>query len=361
MSDGIEFMTLQEIVARGRKNLPQGAWDYLVGATESETTMRRNRLALDCIAFRPRVLRDVSQIDPSGSLLGRKLRIPVLLAPIGSVESFSPGGGAASAKAAERAGIAHMLSSRCAPGLEEVAKAADNARIFQLYVRGDDAFVDDYAQRAAANGYYAFCITIDSALYSRRERDLANRFVKPWRQLATGTDFQAMFTWDNVRRFKEKHSIPLILKGIETAEEADKACAMGVEGIYVSNHGGRQLDQGPGTMDVLPEIVSAVNRRAAVIVDGGFCRGTDVIKAIATGADCVGLGRLQGWALAAGGVDGMVRALEILEDEIRIAMGLLGVDRLDKLDPSYLIPAEPVCEPHVASAFPHLDWARDAY
>ncbi|MGE4218370.1 MAG: alpha-hydroxy acid oxidase [Alphaproteobacteria bacterium] len=361
MADAIEFMTLQEIVARGRKNLPQGAWDYLVGATESETTMRRNRLALDCIAFRPRVLRDVSHIDPSGHLLGRKLRIPVLLAPIGSVESFTPGGGASSAKAAERAGVAHMLSSRCAPGLEEVAKAADNARIFQLYVRGDDDFVDDYARRAAANGYYAFCITIDSALYSRRERDLANRFVKPWRALATGTDHQAMFTWDNVRRFKDKHSIPLILKGIETAEEADKACAMGVEGIYVSNHGGRQLDQGPGTMDVLPEIVSAVNGRAAVIVDGGFCRGTDVLKAIATGADCVGLGRLQGWALAAGGIDGMVRALEILEDEIRIAMGLLGVDRLDKLDPSYLIPAEPVCEPHVASAFPHLSWDRDAY
>ena len=249
-----------------------------------------------------------------------------------------------------------MLSSVCNPGLEAVAKAADNFRIFQLYVRGDDGFVDDHVHRAVANGYTGFCLTVDTASYSRRERDLARRFVKPWRLRATGFDYQAGLSWSNVKRFKDTHpSVPLILKGIATAEDAALAVEHGVDVVYVSNHGGRQLDQGRGSLDVLPEVVKAVGGRARIIVDGCFQRGTDVVKAIALGADLVGMGRMPCFGLAAAGAAGCVRMLELMEDEIRIALALLGVDRLSALESVLLHAAPPVALPHVFSAFPLLD------
>ncbi|OGL12557.1 MAG: alpha-hydroxy-acid oxidizing enzyme [Candidatus Rokubacteria bacterium RIFCSPLOWO2_02_FULL_73_56] len=349
------FQTLHEIVRAARANLAPGAWDYLVGGAETETTLKRNRLALDSLAFRPRVLRDVSRLDCTTTFLGRPLRIPVVLAPIGSIETFTEGGGATAARAAAEFGVAQMLSSVCAPGLEAVATAADTFRLFQLYVRGDDAFVDDHVRRAVDHGYAAVCLTVDTAVYSRRERDLARRFVKPWRVRATGHDFQAALSWDQVKRFKDAHDVPLILKGIATAEDAALACAHGVDVVYVSNHGGRQLDHGRGTLDVLPEVVAAVAGRARIIVDGGVLRGTDVVKALARGADLVGVGRLECLGLAAAGAPGLVRALELLEAEIRVCLGLLGVDRLGALDTSYLHAAPPVTPPHATSAFPLLD------
>src|SRR5467141_540315 len=327
MSSGLEdrFQTLHEIVRAAKNRLPAGEWDYLMGGTETETTLRRNRLALDSIAFRPRVLRNVSRLEASSTFLGRPVRIPVMFAPIGSVESFTPGGGATAAQASAEFGVPQMLSSACNPGLEATAKAADNFRIFQLYVRGDDAFVDDHVRRALEHGYAAFCMTVDTAMYSRRERDLARRFVKPWRVRATGQDFQAALSWDQVKRFKDLHDIPLILKGIATAEDAALACEHGVEGVYVSNHGGRQLDHGRGTMDILPEVVAAVRGRATIIVDGSVMRGTDVVKGIALGAQVVGIGRLSCCGLAAAGQAGLVRVFELLEEEIRICLALLGV------------------------------------
>jgi isopentenyl diphosphate isomerase/L-lactate dehydrogenase-like FMN-dependent dehydrogenase len=349
------FVTLHEIVRAARANLAPGPWDYLVGGTETETTLRRNRQALDSVAFRPRVLRGVAKIDASSTFFGRPVRIPVLLAPIGGLETFDPGGGATVARASAEFAVPHMLSSVCQPGLEATAAAADNFRIFQLYVRGDDDWVDDHVKRAVDHGYTVFCITVDTAMYSRRERDLARRFVKPWRQRATGFEYQSGFTWDHIKRFKDRHSIPLILKGIATAEDAAIACDLGVEGVYVSNHGGRQLDHGRGAAEVLPEVVSAVTGRATVIFDGGCLRGTDVVKAVALGARVVGIGRLQGFGLAAAGQAGLVRVLELLEDEIRTCLGLLGVDRISALDGSYLHAAAPVVLPHVTSAFPLLD------
>jgi glycolate oxidase len=350
-----KFQTLHEIVKAARLNLAPGPWDYLVGGAETETTLRRNRLAIDSLAFRPRVLRDVSKVDTGSTLFGRPLRIPVMLAPVGSIESFTEGGGATAAKASAEFGVPQMLSSVCNPGLEAVAAAADNFRIFQLYVRGDDGWVDEHVKRARDNGYAAFCLTVDTASYSRRERDLARRFVKPWRVRATGHNFQAALSWDHVKRFKDQHDIPLILKGIATAEDAQLACEHGVEGVYVSNHGGRQLDSGRGSLDVLPEVVEAAAGRATIIVDGGFLRGTDVVKAIALGAHCVGVGRLECYGLAAAGAPGLVRALEILEEEVRICLGLLGVTSLAALDRSYLHPAPAVAPAHVTSAFPLLE------
>ena len=349
-----QYQTLHELARAARRNLSDGPWDYLVGGTETETTVKRNRLAIDTVAFRPRVLRDVSKVDSSSTFFGRPVRLPVMLAPVGSVESFTPGGGATAAKGSGAFGVPHMLSSACNPGLEATAKAADNYRIFQLYVRGDDAFVDDHVRRARDHGYTIFCMTVDSANYSRRERDIDKRFVKPWRQAATGMNWQAALSWDQVKRFKDTHDIPLILKGIVTAEDAAIACDHGVEGVYVSNHGGRQLDHGMGSLAVLPEVVRAVDGRATVMVDGGFMRGADVVKAIALGAQIVGLGRLQCLGLAAAGQAGLERALELLEDEIRICLGLLGVTSYSQLDASYVREAPAVTVPHVLSAFPLL-------
>lgn len=350
-----QFLTLQEIVAAARANLAPGPWGYLIGGAETETTMRRNRLALDSIAFRPRVLRDVSAVDTTATFLGRKVRLPVMLAPVGGMESFAPEGAAAAARAAAQFGVPQMLSSVCQPGLEATAAAADTLRVFQLYVRGDDAWVDDWGRRAREHGFNAFCFTVDSASYSRRERDLVGRFVKPWRAAAAaGAKYQAALSWDQVKRFKDRHDLPVILKGIATVEDAEIAVRHGVQVIYVSNHGGRQLDHGLGSVAVLPEIVAAVGGRAEVWVDGGFMRGTDVVKAIALGARCVGLGRLTCLGLAAAGVAGLVRALELLEEEIRICLMLLGVTSLAELTPAHLAAAPPVSVPSALSAFPLL-------
>ena len=357
-----DFLNLHELVAKARVKLNQNNWDYIIGATESETTMRRNRLALDSIALRPRVLRDVSAVDSSVEFLGRRLRLPVLLCPVGTLETFDPGGGATVVRAAHEFGVAHMLSSVCEPGLEAVAQAAPEAvRMFQLYVRGDEAWVDAHVERALAQAYALFCLTVDTAIYSRRERDIAKRHMTTGRIRASGNEFQAALDWRTVERIKRRYTIPLALKGIATAEDAKIALDHGVEFIYVSNHGGRQLDHGRGAMEVLPEIVDAVGGRAGIIVDGGFCRGTDIIKAIAAGAQLVGLGRMQCYALAAAGQAGIVRMLELLEDEVRRSLGLVGATSFGKLDASCLHATAPVNSPDVLSAFPLLDIEKFRY
>ena len=348
----LRFQVLHEIAEEARARLPRNIWDYLRGATETETTARRNRLAIDSLALRPRMLRDVREIDLSSRFLNAELELPLTFAPIGSLESFDPEGGAAAARAAARHGLMTTLSSVSAPGLEATAEAATGPKIFQLYVRGDAAWVDDHARRAVAAGYTAFCLTVDVAVYSRRERDIVNRFVKPWRRSAGGQDFQASLNWADVERFKASHDIPLLIKGIMTAEDADKACDLGVDGIWVSNHGGRQLDQAQGSLAVLPEIVDAIKGRAAVIVDGGFLRGTDVVKALALGADLVGLGRLTAMGLGAAGEEGLTRAIDLLAEEMHIAMGLMGKTSLSELSPADLTPAPPAHLPDVLSAFP---------
>ena len=354
------FLTLQEIVTAARANTAPGPWSYLIGGAETETTVRRNRLALDSIGFRPRVLRDVSRIDSTSEFFSHKTRLPVFLAPIGGLESLVEGGAVSAARGAARFGVPLMLSSVCQPGLEAMAAAADSVRVFQLYVRGDDAWVDDHVRRAKDNGYTAFCLTVDVAMYSRRERDIVGRFVKPWRAAApAGSAYQSGLSWDQVKRYKDKHALPLIIKGIATAEDAEIALQHGVEVIYVSNHGGRQLDHGLGSMSVLPQVVAAVAGRAEVWVDGGFMRGTDVVKAIALGAKTVGLGRLPCLGLAAAGVPGLVRTLEILENEVQTCLGLLGVTSFAELTPQHVVAAPPVGEHHVFSAFPLLGESSD--
>jgi isopentenyl diphosphate isomerase/L-lactate dehydrogenase-like FMN-dependent dehydrogenase len=350
-----DLLNLHELVAKARQNLNQNDWDYIVGGAESETTLRRNRMALDSIAFRPRVLRDVSKVDSSVSHFGRKLRLPVMLAPVGSLESFHAAGAESVVRAVNTFGAAHMLSSVCDPGLEDLAAAAPGAlRLYQLYVRGDEAWVDDHVARAIEHGYAAFCLTVDTAHYSRRERDIAKRFVTAGRRRVQGRAFQAGLDWRTVERIKGRFKIPLVIKGIATAEDARIALDHGVDWVYVSNHGGRQLDHGRGSLDVLPEVVEAVGGRAKILVDGSFCRGTDIVKAMALGADLVGVGRMQCYALAAGGEAGVLRLLELLEDEVQRCLGLLGATSFAALDRSYLHAEVPANVPHVLSAFPLL-------
>jgi glycolate oxidase len=350
-----DLLNLHEIVAKARQNLNQNDWDYIVGGAESETTLRRNRMALDSVALRPRVLRDVSKVDTTVHRFGRKLKLPVVLAPVGSLESFHAAGAQSVARAAQEFGVGHMLSSVCDPGLEGLAAAAPSAlRLYQLYVRGDEAWVDDHVARAIDHGYAGFALTVDTAHYSRRERDIAKRFVTAGRRRHQGPTFQAALDWRTVERIKKRFAIPLMIKGIATAEDTRIALEHGVDWIYVSNHGGRQLDHGRGSMDVLPEVVTAIAGRAKIIIDGSFCRGTDIVKALAAGADLVGIGRMQCFALAAGGEAGVLRLLELLEDEVRRCLGLIGAPRFADLDRSFLHPATPANLPHVLSAFPLL-------
>ena len=357
------FQNLHEFIRVARHNLNRNVWDYLIGASETETTVARNRMALDSIAFRPRVLCDVSEVDCSASLFGRKLRIPVLLAPVGSLELFEPGGGATVAKAATEFGSGIILSCVSHPELEATAAASgDGFKIYQLYVLGDADWVDDQFRRAIDARYDAFCITVDTDRYSRRERDIAKRYQRRGVVVRDNARvFQAQFNWRDVERCRAKFDIPLILKGIATVEDARRAVELGIDCVYVSNHGGRQLDHGPGAIDVLPEIVEAVGGRARIIVDGGISRGTDVVKALILGADAVAVGRLYVYGLAAAGGPGIVRLLELLQHEITICLALLGVTNFAALDKSYICPARPVVTPHVHSAFPLLDLPRETY
>jgi glycolate oxidase len=348
-----QFHVLHEVVKAARANLDRNIWDYLRGGTESETTVKRNRLAFDRIAFRPRVLRDMREIETSGDFLGSKVSLPVVLCPIGSLESFAEAGPVQAMRAASHQNVPLFLSSVGTVPLEDVAKIQGGVKVFCLYKRGDDAWLDDIVARAVDHGYDAFALTVDSAWYSRRERDMANRFVKPWRQVP-GMEWQKALNWKDVERFKKTYDIKLILKGIATAEDARMAVEHGADMVFVSNHGGRQLDHGLGSLDVLPEVVDAVAGRAAVAVDGGITRGSDIVKARALGADVVGIGRMLCCGLAAAGAAGVVRVLELLEEEVRIDLGLLGVNAFDELDGRYVTRAEPVEPTQVWGQYPLL-------
>lgn len=350
---------LHELVKPAREALSKETWDYLMGGADTETTLERNRLAIESIAFRPRVLRDVANVDLSTTFLGHRLNLPIILAPIGSLQDLCPAGGLAPAKAAAAFGVLHMLSSVCKPGLEEVAAAAPGyPKLFQLYVRGDAAWVDERVAAAVASGYAGLCLTVDLDYYGRRERDIAKRY-KPTARRASGgagagDPFQQAFSWTDIARIRKNCPIPMFIKGIATAEDARIAVDHGVEVVYVSNHGGRQLDHGRGSLGDLPEVVDAVKGKCHIVVDGGIYRGTDIVKAIALGADAVGIGRLQGLALAAGGEATLMRALELLEDETRRVLGLLGVTSLGQLDRSFLANATPLSRRGFDSAFPLL-------
>ena len=355
MSDAI-FETTHDMIMMARRNMDQDNWDYICGAAESETSLRRNRMSLDCLAFRPRICRDVSDIDTETDFFGHKMRIPVILAPMGGIERWSVNGGLDVDDAAEEFGSVNFLSTVCQPSLEEVAANSPHPKSFQIYVRGDDNWIRELVRRVVRANYSTVTLTVDSAFYGNRERlnptQLALRRVP-------AREWQKKITWDTVKLIQDEiGEKPLILKGIMTAEDAALAVEHGVQGIYISNHGGRQLDHVLGNIQMLPEIAAAAEGKAEIFIDGGFTRGTDVIKALALGAQAVGIGRLQAYALGAGGAEGLIRCLELLEREINTTLGLLGVTSLDQLGPECVTEAMPVTMPHEHSAFPHLPGGR---
>ena len=203
-----EFVSNEQIVRAARRNLAQGTWDSLVGGTESETTMRRNRAAFDRIAFRPRVLIDMSSVDPSTTFLGHRLRIPVMLAPIGSMQVFTPEGGVAAAKAAAEFGTMQVVASVTGSELEEIAASAGGPKVFQLYVHGDWAWTEDIIARVKQAGYMALCLTVDSAHYSRRERPMTSGWAPPTGRRALGRSYLASLTWETMDRIKELAGLP---------------------------------------------------------------------------------------------------------------------------------------------------------
>lgn len=355
MEEEEKFSVLHEFVSPAQEHLSPGHWDYLMGAAETETTHRRNREAIERLAFRHRVLRDVTHVDTGTELFGHRLALPVILAPIGSLQDLVEDGGVAPTRAAAQYGAMHMLSCMSKPGLEEVAAAADYPKIFQIYVRGDANQLDELAARALDHGFSALCYTVDLDYYGRRERDRAKRFTPTARRTSSGHEHQKAFNWTDIERIRSKFDVPLILKGIAHPQDAMTAAEAGVDVVYVSNHGGRQLDHALGSLDVLPGIVDALEGKAQVMVDGAVMRGSDIVKAIALGADAVGIGRLQGLAAAAAGEAGIVRMLELLEEETRTVLGLLGATSLSELDRSFVVQVTPLADGSWRSAFPLLN------
>jgi len=358
-----EYWNLHELVGAAYRQLSRNEWDFIVGGSETESTVRRNRIALDSLALRPRVLRNVNRLDWSSVLFGRKMRLPLIMAPIGKQQYH--GGAATVARVAQRFGCAFSLSSvNAMTRIEDIAEAApEGANIYQLYIRGDRDWITRELDRAVATRCVALCVTVDTTVISRRERDFANRYTSQNRRRFEGAEYQAGFDWEELLWLRGKWRGPLIVKGITTGEDALQAVSVGIDGIYVSNHGGRQLDHAVGSIDSLREVAQAAAGKATLLVDGGISRGTDILKAIATGASVVGIGRLHCLALAAAGEAGLARMFELLEDEIEIAMGLCGAVKLGELDHTYLrevIPIDP-CANAYDRAFPLLHLPRHDY
>ena len=346
-----DFKTTTEIVHAAKQQLDPNVWDYISGGAETETSMLRNREAIESLAFRARILRNVNNVDATATLLGTKLRIPYLLAPVGSLQLAEKGGAASQVRGACAFGTLPVISSVTEPTIEEAGAAAPGDKWFQLYVRGDIAWCDEIIGRARNAGFTALVITVDVATYSNRERQVIQRWIPPGRRDVGGRDFQAGLDWDVLDRIREVAKMPVLIKGVQSGEDAAIALERGLDGVWVSNHGGRQLDHARGSLAVLPEVVEAIGGKIPIVVDGGFMRGTDVLKAIALGADAVAAGKMYAWALGAGGVPALTRLLEMLEHEIKTSMALLGVTSLDALDTTYIARADASVSP---GAFPLL-------
>ena len=349
-----DFKTLQEIVLAAKRNLKPDLWTHLTGGSDSETSIRRNRLAYESRALRQRVLVNVSKIDIDTTFLGQTLELPVFICPVGGYTGQAhPQGIVTVARAAEAAGTTAVVASNVRPGFEAAAKAVKQKLIHQLYITSDRKWVAERLDRIKALGYRALAVTVDRNYYSRRERDLISGFERG----GANSDpiHQASLDWTEIDWMMEYSKLPMMLKGIATAEDAEEAVRHGVSVVWISNHGGRQLDQGEGTLDVLEEVVKAVRGRAEVVIDGGILRGSDVVKALCLGARAVGVGKLMGYALAAGGEAGVKRMLELMAIEIRSTMGLIGATSLRDLNPSRVKRAMPVGLPTVTSAFPWFE------
>ena len=334
-------VNIADFEALAEQTLDAGVFGYVAGGAGDESTLHRNREAFDRWVLRPRVLVDVGRVASACNVLGTSVAMPVLVAPTAFQRLVHSDGEAATARAAAAVGtvFCHSTLSSLRPA-ELAAAAPEAARWFQLYWSSDRGFTHDLVQEAAASGYGAIVLTVDLPLAGRRERDLRTAFAIPpelplpnvsaklERPVDSTTGLGAVvdqtLTWADLDWLRDASPLPLVIKGLLTAEDAELACEHGADAVVVSNHGGRQLDGVPASLDALPAVVEAVRGRAEVFVDGGIRRGTDVLKALALGASAGLVGRAPLYGLAAAGENGVRRVLELLRDEVALGLALLG-------------------------------------
>jgi 4-hydroxymandelate oxidase len=333
------FVSVDDYEPVARQALPAEVFDYYAGGAGDEWTLARNRSAFDRWMLRPRYLRAAGRPDPTTRLFGREIAFPVLVAPWAYQRLAHPEGERATARAAAAAGTIMVVSSTALDILEEVPTPGEAPIWWQLYVMTDRGATRDMLRRVHAAGYEAIVWTVDFPVTGMRRRDLRRGFVMPIGVHPEGMLYEPMLTWDDLAWIRaEAPGLPVIVKGILTAEDAHLAVEHGADGVVVSNHGGRQLDFAPATIEVLAEVVEAVGGRLPVLMDGGVRRGVDVIKALALGADAVMVGRPIAWGLAAAGEEGVADVLSILRDEFVNAMALTGCRRVGEISRDVLAP-----------------------
>ena len=348
----LDPINLYDYEERAKLVLPHNAWDAIDAGAMDEFTTRRNRTAFEALTLRPRFLRDISERDISTTVLGERISLPVMLAPAGSHMRAHQDGELATVRGAGMSDTLMMLSTSSNYSLEDVAEAASGPLWFQLYHRGYD-LSEELVHRAEEAGFKAIVLTVDAPTPSPKERDLRNRTVRPG-ELANfrgqerpeselaGTDETPGWnvsrtiplTWQELQWLRSLTSLPLVLKGIRTAEDAHIAVESGVNGIQVSTHGGRQMDMTMGAIEMLPEIVDAAKGKAEIYVDSGVRRGSDVIKALALGARAVAIGRPLFWGLAVDGAEGVHGVLELLREEVDRCLAYCGQTDVKELEPN---------------------------
>ena len=332
--DEPKVLTVDDYEPLARERLPKDVYDYYAGGAGDEWTLAENRRAFQDWVIRPRMLTGASPVDPSTEILGTPVVFPVLVAPWAYQKMAHPDGELATARAAASVGTIMVVSTTTVGYLEDVAAASDGAKWWQLYVFTDRGATVAMLHRVHAAGFGAVMLTVDFPENGLRHRDTRNGFEMPiglpWDELAYAPDL----TWDDLAWIREAAPVPLLLKGIMTAEDARIAVEVGVDGIVVSNHGGRQLDSVHAPITVLPEVVEAVAGRVPVLVDGGFRRGTDVFKALALGANAAMVARPVCWGLAVAGEEGVADVLRILRMELENAMALAGTRTVADIIPT---------------------------
>jgi 4-hydroxymandelate oxidase len=350
-----EPVNVADFQGLAKTRLPKAAYEYLTTGSADEVTLRENVAALQRLKILPPLLTGVAHADLSTTVLKQRVTLPVLLAPVAATRLFHPQGAMAAARAAAAAGTVVALSSSACSSVEEVAAAATGPRWFQLYTPKDRAVARKLVERAERAGYQALIVTVDRGEW--KDADRRNRFALPHDMLLkhlrdvgfeevtdrmSDAELQAFnrqawngtLTWDFFDWLRSFTKMPLIAKGVLRPDDARKAVAVGLDGIIVSNHGGRMLDGMPATIDVLPQIVEAVGGRLEVYLDSGVRRGTDVLKALALGARAVLIGRPYAWALAAAGEEGVRKVIELFREELTNAMTATGCARISDVNRS---------------------------
>lgn len=334
-----QLLSLFDFEDEAQKHVSHAAWARIMGASADELTMRWNHEAYEHLRLNPRVLVDVSKLDTRVKLFGQELPFPIILAPVGGQSLIVPDGDLAAVRGAGAAGATLCISSSASLRVDEVAKAATGPVWFQLYVQRDRGFTKELVQRAEDAGCRALCVTVDSPTFGPRNREQHLASELPPRPLPNlmGKDYlDPSLTWKDIDWLRGFATTPVMLKGILNPDDAAIAVKAGVSGLIVSNHGARNLDTVPATIDALPRVVEKVEGRVPVLVDGGIRRGTDVIKALALGATAVQIGRPYLWGLGVAGAAGVTRVVEILRKEFEAAMMLMGRPTIQSIDKTAL-------------------------